>query len=56
MTARIEVRLYGEIAEQFAEEAQKRGTTPSKLLRQLIEILLEDSLIDAVLDEREAEK
>lgn len=53
---RIEVRLYGETAEQFADEAQRRGVVPSKLLKQLIVAILDDALIDAVLDERKEQK
>ena len=48
----IQFRLCNEEADALFAEAQRRSTTPTSLCRRLIQIIVRDSMFQAVLDTR----
>ncbi len=48
----VELKLTGPFAEALVAHAKKRSTQPGLLLEDIVEVILGDDLVDAVLDDR----
>lgn len=48
----MELQLRGRLADTLIRHAEKRGRKPSDLLADIIETVLNDDIVDAVMDDR----
>jgi len=49
----VEMTLRGDLAQTLLDHAKKRGVAPVHLLASIVNLVLKDDLVDAVIDDAE---